>query len=99
MLPPNFRSFYLFRKGEYKYLLSGEKNQTKPNQKTPNATVPLFCTSSKSLQMTYREIKSHLPNDSVLLKINRTSATLSLKGTRLVLLLLNIVFQLGIEKR
>lgn len=55
MLPPNFRSFYLFRKGEYKYLLSGEKKQTKPNQKTPNATVPLFCTSSKSLQMTYRE--------------------------------------------
>lgn len=46
-------------------------------KKIPNTTAPLFCTLSKSLQMTYREIKSHLPNDSVHLEINRTSATLS----------------------
>lgn len=56
-----------------------EKNK-KP--KTPNTTAAIFCILSKSLQLTYREFKSHLPNDSVLLKISWTSATLSLKRNK-----------------
>lgn len=32
MFPANFRSFYLFRKGQYKYLLAERKKKNKQTQ-------------------------------------------------------------------